>query len=55
MKAGAGKHFESKVKSYIYNVDEFKFYFYRADIFFSPEIVSGMAKLFLLLKIEVVN
>lgn len=47
--------FKSKVKSYIYNVEDFKFYFYRADFFFSPEIVSGMAKLFLLLKIEVVS
>lgn len=37
--------FKSKVKSYIYNVEDFKFYFYRADFFFSPEIVSGMAKL----------
>lgn len=44
-----------EVKSYIYNVDEFKFYFYREDFFSSPEVVSGMAKLFLLLKIEVVS
>lgn len=54
MKGGCRELFKSKVKSYIYNVDDFKFYFYRAD-FFSPEIVSGMAKLFLLLKIEVVS
>lgn len=51
--AAAEGRFRSKVQSYIY---EFKFYFYRADFFFlSPEIVSGMAKLFLLLKTEVVS
>lgn len=55
MKAVAEEHFKPKVQSCIYNVDEFKFYFYRADFFFSPEITSGMAKLFLLLKIEVVS
>lgn len=53
VKAAAEGRFRSKVQSYIY---EFKFYFYRADFFFlSPEIVSGMAKLFLLLKTEVVS
>lgn len=51
-KAAVEGRFRSKVQSYIY---EFKFYFYRADFFFSPEIVSGMAKLFLLLKTEVVS
>lgn len=35
MKAVAEEHFKAKVQSCIYNVDEFKFYFYRAD-FFSP-------------------
>lgn len=56
VKAAAEEHFKPNVQSCIYNVDEFKFYFYRAD-FFSPLklIVSGMAKLFLLLKIEVVS
>lgn len=34
MKGGCRELFKSKVKSYIYNVDDFKFYFYRAD--FSP-------------------
>lgn len=55
VKAAAEEHFKPKVQSCIYDVDEFKFYFYRADFFFSPEIASGMAKLFLLLKIEVVS
>lgn len=33
VKAAAEGRFRSKVQSYIY---EFKFYFYRADFFFSP-------------------
>lgn len=43
-----------EVKSCTYNGDESKFYFYR-EKFLCPEIVSGVAKMFLLLKIEVVS